>query len=73
MNIGDILKELAKNNFNFKGFADGVIDGILEPALDNLVASTENTFDDMAKAALYPLLEAELKKLIHKGIDDLLD
>ena len=58
-------------NINLEGIAFALIDDVLETALDELVASTETTFDDMAKAALWAPLEGMIKAAIVKKISDL--
>lgn len=69
MDHKQIVKELLIDSVKLNGFVKGVMDRILEPALQNIVDNTENKYDDMAKAALYPLLDAELKKLIDEHLD----
>lgn len=58
------LIELAIKHLNVPGLLVDVIDEVLEPALDKIVADSENPYDDMAKAALYPVLEKALKDII---------
>lgn len=58
------LKEIAVRNLNVGGLVKDVIDEILEPALDKMVADSANPYDDMAKVALYPILEEALKAKI---------
>lgn len=70
----DVAKELghiALEAIDLEKLAVGIIDRLLEPALDNLVASTATPVDDAIKAVVYGPLEAELKKLIAKEIADL--
>jgi len=43
-----------------------IIDEILEPALDELVKASTNPYDDLAKAALYPILDKLLKEEAQK-------
>jgi hypothetical protein len=64
MSTKEKLTELIETNFNLQGFADGIIDEVLEPALRKVVEDSKNPFDDMAFAAVYPVLEVELKKQI---------
>lgn len=65
------LKELAKLHINLKGFTDGIIDEILEKALEKVVADSSNPFDDVMFQAVYPVLEGKLKEEIHQLIDKL--
>lgn len=64
----ELLKILI-NNINLKGIATDLIDNVIEEALKKVVADTATTFDDMAMAALYPVLEVEIKKLIEEHLD----
>jgi hypothetical protein len=65
---GKVTKEELKGAINFEGLADGLLDQVIDPVLDKVVASTENTFDDSAKALLWPMIEKELKKLIDEKV-----
>lgn len=56
------LLQAVKNNINVPGLIAELVDGAANEALDKLVADSSTPFDDMAKAALYPVLSAELKK-----------
>lgn len=60
------LVELAMKHLNLPGLIADVVDEVLEPALDKIVADSENPYDDMAKAALYPVLEKALKDIINE-------
>ena len=51
--------------------ASGLIDNVLEEALRKVVADSENSMDDMLMAAIYPVLEKEIKELIEKEIEEL--
>ncbi len=51
-------------------FAD-IVSEVLEPALDKMVADSSNPYDDMAKAALFPMLETAIKGEIEKLWDKL--
>lgn len=64
--------DLVVKNVNLPGLVFDIIDEVLEPALDKIVAESSNPFDDMAKASLYPLLEKELKELAQKKYDELI-
>jgi NH3-dependent NAD+ synthetase len=73
----DVVKTSVQVKINLVGLADGLVDEVLEPALKEVVANTQNTFDDAAMAMVYPTLEVELKKLyktkleaIQKQIDE---
>lgn len=63
------LLEVVVKNVNLKGIAIDLIDNVIEEALKKVVESTENSFDDMAMASLWPFLEAEVKKLIEEKLD----
>jgi len=57
------VKASVLKNLNVPGLMGDVLDEVLEPALKALVADTANKLDDILLAAIYPQLEAELKKL----------
>ncbi len=61
--------ELLLKNFNIAGLGNDLLDLALKPALDEIVASTENVYDDMAMAALYPVLSEFLKAELKKQLD----
>jgi len=58
------MLELAIKHLNVPGLLSDIIDEVLEPALDKVVEDSANPYDNMMKAAVYPVLEAELKKVI---------
>lgn len=58
------MLQAVKNNLNVPGLMNEIIDGAVNDALDKLVKDTKTPFDDVAKAALYPTLSAEVKKQI---------
>lgn len=58
----EILKQIIKERLDVPGFVNDVVDRIAEPALRDAVAKSENKIDDVLVGALYPLVEAELKK-----------
>jgi len=64
--LKDDLLNLVIEHIDVPGLLNGVIDEILEPALLDAVAQSENKIDDLIVAALYPVLEAEVKKQIQK-------
>lgn len=55
---------LVKARVDVPGLVADVVDQVLEPALDKFVADSANPYDDMLKAAIYPVLEKELKAKI---------
>jgi len=65
------LLEMVKNNVNLSGMFVDLLDELLEPALQKVVDSTENPFDNMAMTTLYPVLEKEMKKLVAEKLDGL--
>ena len=60
----DKLIAIALKNLNVGGFALDLLDQVLKPALDKMVADSENPYDDMLVAALYPVLDKEIKEKI---------
>ena len=65
-----ILK-LILDSVDFDKLSIGLIDNILDEALQKVVDNSKNPFDNAAKAYLYPLLSEEVKKLISKEIEEL--
>jgi len=63
-----VLKLVVKY-FNIKGFITEIITEVVDEALDKVVAGTKNPLDDMAKAALWPVLEEEAKKVVEEKLD----
>lgn len=60
------MLELALKHLNVPGLLADVIDEVLEPALQKVVDDSENSYDNMLMAAAYPVLEAEMKKVINE-------
>lgn len=72
MDLQEIKKDALSviiDSIDLKKLASGMLTKVVSKALDNVVAKTENSFDDMAKAALWPLLEAEVNKIIEENLD----
>lgn len=65
------LVKLLLESIDLNGLAAGLIDEILEEALKKVVADSSNTMDDMLMAAIYPVLEKELKEKIKELVDGL--
>lgn len=65
--------EILKKNLNVGGLIADEIDMVLEPALQKVVENTTTPFDDVAKAALYPVLREELGKLLEKYVNNIFD
>ena len=63
-----LLKVLVKS-IDLKELANGIIDEVIEEALKKAVADSSNAYDDMAYAALWPVMEKEAKKLIEEKLD----
>lgn len=55
------LKAILKDNLNAPGLVGDLMDEMLKPALDKVVADTSNSLDDALMMALYPTLSAALK------------
>jgi hypothetical protein len=71
----DELKKIAIEaieRLDLKKVSSDLLDRALEPALEKLVKDSSLPFDDMLKAAIYPKLEEELKKIIGKEIDEMI-
>lgn len=67
------LVKILLENVNVSGIAFALIDDVLEEALQKVVDDSTNTVDDMLMAAIYPILEKELKELLQKKIDEVLE
>ena len=61
--------EVLLKNFNIEGLGVDLLGMVLEPALDEMVKGTDNPYDDMAKAALYPVLSQYLMAEVKKQLD----
>ena len=61
--------EMLLKNFNIAGLGTDLLDLVLKPALDEMVKGTENVYDDMAVAALYPVLSEYLKAELQKQLE----
>ena len=66
------LKGIVRDNLNVPELIKDVLNEVAEPALDKLVQSTETAFDDAAKAAIWPPLEAALNAEVKKLWDKLM-
>jgi len=62
--VVDKLKAIAIKNLNVGGMLMDTMDEILKPALDKMVLDSANPYDDMAVAALYPVLDKAIKEKI---------
>ena len=65
MDKEQLIKLVAKH-VNVPGLVKDVLDEVVETALDKVVADSANPYDDMIKATLYPVLEAEVNNLVTK-------
>lgn len=64
----DKLIAIALKNLNIEGLLVDVLNEVLKPALDKMVADSANPYDDMMVAALYPVLDKEIKEKISELI-----
>lgn len=61
----DLLKiAIDSIKIDLNAISNGLIDAVLEPALQKVVDDSSNPFDNAAMAMLYPILEVEAKKLL---------
>lgn len=63
MDKNELLAIVAKN-INVPGLVADALVGPLDRALQKLVDDSSTPFDNMAKAALYPMIVAEVEKLV---------
>jgi hypothetical protein len=66
-NVKGKLIVIAKKRIDVPGLMDDVLDQVLEAALVEAVAKSENKIDDILVAALYPQLEAVLKSKVREA------
>ena len=66
----EILKK-ALLAIDLEKLADVLIDDVIEAAIMEAVAKSENKIDDAVVAMLLPLVKAEAKKALHKLIAEL--
>lgn len=58
----ELLLALLKKHVNAPGLINEIIDEVVEKAIDKFIADTSNPYDDMLKAALWPVIEKEVKE-----------
>jgi len=63
------LLELLVASIDLKKLANGLVDEVVQKALEKVVADSANPIDDVIMAALWPVLEKEVKKLIEEKLD----
>lgn len=73
MDYVEKLKEVLLANVNIEGIAFGVIDDVLEEALNEVVADMDNPLTSVLMASIYPPLEVALKALITKKVAGLIE
>jgi hypothetical protein len=73
MKTGKKLAKIALEAVDLEKLAFGIIDEVVEEAIDKVVADSTNTYDDMLKAVLWPLIEKEVKQIISKKVQELKD
>lgn len=66
-----IVTDSVEFKIDLKAIAHGLIDEVLEPALQKVVDDSTNPFDNAAMAMVYPTLEIELKKQLDIQIEKL--
>jgi hypothetical protein len=64
----DIVKEVLLPNVNIEGIVASILVKVLDPALQKVVDSSTNPFDNMLKAAVLPELEAAIKEEVAKAV-----
>jgi len=70
--VGDKVKKAVYEKLDVPGLMGEMLDEVLGPALDKVVKSTSNPFDDILKAAVYPELSNQLKNLFKDKWDELM-
>lgn len=61
--------KLVVESIDLQKLAKGLVSEVLDEALDDLVNDTSNPYDNMVKAALYPVMETKLIEAIDKNLD----
>lgn len=65
------IKKIVLESIDLEKLAFAIIDEALEPAIKEAVLKSENKIDDSVVALLYPIIEAEVKKIIAAKIAEL--
>lgn len=65
----NLIKELVVDSINLNGLSKGILNRVLVPALDKVVADSSNTIDDAVVAVIKPLLISEIEKLLDEYVD----
>lgn len=58
----ELLLALLKKHVNAPGLINDIIDEVVEKAIDKFIADSSNPYDDMLKAAIWPVIEKEVKE-----------
>jgi hypothetical protein len=61
--------ELVVKYVNVKGLVKDLVNEVADEALQKVVDGTKKPLDNAAKAALWPVLEEELGKIIDENLD----
>lgn len=69
--ILEVLKESVVIKIDIDGAVMGIVNKVLEPALNKIVADTSNPIDDSIVALLLPLLKKEVASALAKLEDKL--
>lgn len=64
----ELLKLLVKS-IDLKSLANGIVDEVIQEALEKVVKDSSNTVDDTIMPLLWPLLEKEVKEMINDKLD----
>lgn len=62
----EMLLALLKKHVDMPGLINSIVDEVVEKAIDKFVADTSNQYDDMLKAALWPVIEKEVKEKLQE-------
>lgn len=65
------VKKLVLDSIDLEKLAFALIDEVVEPALKEAVAKSATPIDDAILGVLYPVVEAEIKKLVAAKIAEL--
>lgn len=69
MEVKKVLLQSVAEAIDLQKLADSIVDNVLEEAIKKAVAKSATPIDDMAFAALWPILEKEVKDAIEEKLD----
>jgi len=68
MDIKAVALQIVRDRIDLAGIVEDLLVKVADEALNDLVTNSENKWDDMAKAALWPPLQAEIVRRLKEEI-----